>query len=78
VHRVHGTRGLGHEDLDRPPDQLLARIAEQVLGLGVDHRDPTVAVHQHDAVRRRFDQIRGEKGGGAVHDHHLSPCRHML
>ena len=35
-------RPVGHEDLDRLPDQLVAAVAEQALGLRVDQDDASV------------------------------------
>src|SRR5207248_641094 len=45
--------GLGHQDLDVAPDELIGRIAEQPLGRAVDRADrAAIAVDDHDGVDR--------------------------
>ena len=51
-----GAEALGHEHLDRLPEQLARGIAEQILGLGVDQEDAAVAVDDDDGVRRGLEK----------------------
>jgi hypothetical protein len=53
---VDAPKALGDEQLDPLPDQLLAAVAEQLLGLRVDQQDTAVAVDDHHRVRRRLEQ----------------------
>ncbi|MDT4842188.1 hypothetical protein FQZ97_760790 [compost metagenome] len=43
-------QGLGQQHLHRRLEHLLAAVAEELLGLAVDHGDPPLAVHQQDGV----------------------------
>ncbi len=56
VDRVISAEPPGDQNLDRAAEQLLARVAEQRLGLGVDQPDRPGTVHDHHRVRRRFQQ----------------------
>ena len=70
AHRPHPRRGeeaaavspacaaepLGHQDLDLPPQQLLAGVAEERLGLGVDQDDPAGRVDDHHRVGGRLQE----------------------
>src|SRR5947207_136543 len=47
---------IGEQDLDRPADQLLARVAEEAFGLLVDERDPPAAVDDDRRVRGEVQQ----------------------
>jgi hypothetical protein len=46
----------GDELLDRLPDELAARVAEERFGLRVDDRDAAALVHDDDGVGRRLEQ----------------------
>ena len=61
---MHGAEPLGHQDLDLPPQQLLAGVAEERLGLGVDQDDPagrstiTMASGADSSSPRNFASVR--------------------
>src|SRR4029453_9876631 len=42
VRGVHAAGAVRDEDLDGPAEQLLARVSEQALGLGIDQGDLSV------------------------------------
>jgi hypothetical protein len=54
--RVHGAELLRHQDLDRLAQQLVAPVAEQLLGLMVDEVDDAVGVDDDHRVRGRFEE----------------------
>src|SRR5438552_2145856 len=54
--RVPLAEPLGHKQLDPLPDELVAAIAEQLLGLSIDQHDPAVPVHDHHGVRSRLQK----------------------
>src|SRR5690242_12257287 len=54
---VGASVALGDERLDDLTHQLLARIAEQPLGLHVDERDSTALVDYHHRVGGGVDQL---------------------
>ena len=56
VRAVTGAEPLRDQELERPADQLVARVAEQRLGLHVDQLDVRVLADDDDRVRRRVDQ----------------------
>src|SRR5260370_1270176 len=45
-----------NQHLDRVAEQLVASVAEELLGLRIDQRDAAVATDDHHSVRRRFEQ----------------------
>ena len=47
---------LGHQHLDRAPQEFLARIAEEPLDLAIDQDDRAVLVDHQEAARRRLDR----------------------
>ena len=78
VAQVLAAQALGHQQLHRLADHLLAQVAEQALGLLVDQRDQALLVDDHHRVGRGFQQVldlllgllaRGDvahRGGGEV------------
>lgn len=69
VVRVEPPETLGYQDVDGPAEQLLPRVTEQRLRLGVHQPDHTRVVHDHHRVRCRFQQ--GSEG-------FLGRCRHVV
>src|SRR6185295_11971443 len=57
VSGVAGAKPLRNQDLDRLPDQLLARIAEDPLGLAVDADDLAVGTDDDHRVGGCLQQI---------------------
>jgi len=53
MYRPHA---LGHEDVDRLPDQLVASVTEKPLGLGVDEGDAAPFVDTQDGVGGRLEE----------------------
>ena len=53
---VRLAKALRHQQVHRLTQQLLAPIAEQLLGLGVDHYDLAAVVDDHHRVRGRLQQ----------------------
>src|SRR5262249_11100626 len=47
---------LRHQHLDPLADELVARVAEELLGLGVDEDDPPAALHDDHGVGCRLEQ----------------------
>ena len=47
---------VGHEDLDRRPEQLVAQVPEEPLGLRVDEADHALPVDADDRVGGRLQQ----------------------
>jgi len=56
VAAVLGLQALGHQELDRLAEQLLALVAEQPLGLAVDQTDAPLGVDDHHGVGGRLHQ----------------------
>ncbi len=56
MRRLQGERSLGHEQLNRTPDELVAQIPEQRLRLRVDQRDEPVGVHADDGIGSSLEQ----------------------
>ena len=58
-HAMPGMRGeaLGHQLLDGPPHQILARIAEEDLGLSVDQDDPAIRIDPQNRIGSKFEQL---------------------
>ena len=52
---VVAAEALRHQHLHRLAQHLGARIAEHLLGLGIDHLDAPCGADHHHCVRRRFD-----------------------
>ena len=50
VPHVAAVEPLGQQQLDRPAKQLIARVAEQLLGLSVDADDAPLPVHDHGGI----------------------------
>jgi hypothetical protein len=48
---------VGNEQLDRLPQQLVARVAEELLGLAVDQDDLPLPVGDHHGVRGRLQEV---------------------
>ena len=53
---VDVAEALGDEELDRPAEHLVARVAEHPLGLDVGEHDPAEPVHDHDRVGHELEQ----------------------
>ncbi len=71
--RVPGAKSNGDHHLDRPPEQLLTRVAEQPLHLAVHQHDVALGVRHQQAAGRRFDggakpQLDGAGGVGGHAD----------
>jgi hypothetical protein len=49
------TKALGHEHFNRLTHQLGPRVAENPLGLSIDHDDPASPVDHHHRVWHRLD-----------------------
>jgi hypothetical protein len=49
-------QALGHQQLDALADELLARIAEHALGLGIDQRNAALRADDHHGIRRSLQQ----------------------
>src|SRR5271157_5728089 len=63
------TDPIGNQDLYALPDQLLAPVAEELLGLGVDRGDGTTPVGDDQGVGTRFhEQAKAFLGALAVRD----------
>jgi hypothetical protein len=56
VRRVHGTRVLRHEQLDRLTEQLFAVVAEEPPGLRVREDDSSALVDSDECVGRGFEE----------------------
>ena len=56
VSRMRRTDTFRDEDFHRLAQELRPGIAEHPFGLCVDNRDVAVTVHDHDRIRRRFEQ----------------------
>ena len=54
---------LGHQDLDRLPEQLLWRIAEQRLGTAIEEHDIAVVVGNNGRIGRGMQQFVNDLGG---------------
>src|SRR5262249_42688973 len=48
--RVPVPEALPDQELDRLPNELRARVAEQLLGLGIDEEDPPVRIDDHHRI----------------------------
>ena len=55
MHSVSLAQTLGNQDFHRLPDELVALVAEELLGHPVRQHDAPLGVHHHEAVRRRVD-----------------------
>ena len=63
------TEPIRNQDLYGLPDQVLAPVADELLGLGVDHDDDTAPVGDHQSVGARFhEQAKPFLGVLAVRD----------
>src|SRR3546814_13531712 len=49
---VTAAEALGNENVERPADQAVARVAEYPLGLGVHKLDAPLSVDDDDGIRR--------------------------
>jgi hypothetical protein len=56
VEGVVAVKVLRHQHLDWLADQLRPHIAKQLLSLGINQHDHTVAVDNHHGIRRRLEQ----------------------
>ena len=54
--RVAAAETLGDEHLDLLAQQLFARVAEYIFGLGVHHNDLALAVGDQDGIWGGFEQ----------------------
>jgi len=54
--RVAAAETFGDEYLDLLAQQLFARVAEYIFGLGVYHNDLALSVGDHDGIGRGFEQ----------------------
>jgi len=70
VGRVQAACLVGDQEFHRLADQLVPPVAEQLLGLGVDQRDPPVGVDAHHRVRRGLQQPGKPVVLKVVHGHH--------
>ena len=52
-----GAETRGDQDLDGLPEEFVALIAEETLGLDVDHLDQAGAADHDDRVRGRFHDL---------------------
>jgi hypothetical protein len=50
------SKALGDKHLDELPNQIRARMAEELLGLRVDQNDLPLGVHDHHGVGSRFEE----------------------
>jgi len=50
----------GNQHLHRLTDELLARVAEQLLALGIRHPDDALLIHDHQPVRRELQHAAEE------------------
>src|SRR5262245_477327 len=57
MRRKHVPDRLGKERFDVAPDQLLARVAEEILCLRIDQRDAALGVGQRQRFGRKFKQL---------------------
>ena len=57
---------LRDQDLHRPADQFLARVAEQTLCLRIDNDDDSCGIDDHHTVGRRLEQGPEVRFGGAL------------
>src|SRR5690606_10124685 len=55
--QIGAAHRLGDQQFRRLAKQLLPRIAEQQLGLAIDHDDPPLAVEQQKGIRRSFHHV---------------------
>ena len=53
---MRSSKPLGHQNLNRLPEQLLARVAEQLLRLRIHQQDAALTAHDHHRIRRRLQQ----------------------
>src|SRR5205085_5472057 len=56
MRRVPLLEAIGHQDLDGLTEQLVAREAEQTLGLGVDDEDAPAVVDEDHGIRCRLEE----------------------
>src|SRR4029077_11949673 len=56
VSRVCTAEPLGNEDFDRLAQQFLARVAKELLSLGIDEDDPAILVNNYDGIGSGFEQ----------------------
>jgi hypothetical protein len=54
--RMLSAKARRNQRLDRVAEQLVATVAEELLGLRVDQRDAALSIDDHHRVGRRFDQ----------------------
>ena len=54
--RMLGPEALGHQHFDRLAEQFLARIAKQLLGLGIDQHDRPGLVDDDHRIGRRLQE----------------------
>ena len=66
--RVRASQALGGQDPQRPPEQLVAFVTEDPLGLAVGERYVAGEVHDDQGVRGEFKQPVGE---------HFARMRHV-
>jgi len=57
VPRVGALDGVRDQRLDGLADQVAPWVVEQLLGLGVDRRDPALAVHADHGIGCRLEQV---------------------
>jgi hypothetical protein len=55
---VRPAGGLGHQRLDRPAEDLVRGVAEDLLGGAVAEDDVAVLVRGHHAIARRHQDLR--------------------
>src|SRR5207245_2245161 len=53
---MRSSKPLGHQNLNRLPEQLLTGVAEQLLRLRIHQQDAALPAHDHHRVRRRLQQ----------------------
>src|SRR5258708_7596600 len=54
--RVFDAESLRYQLLDQLPNKLQPRVAKELLGLGVDEDDGSLAVHDHDRIWSRLQK----------------------
>ena len=55
--RMIAPEALGNQGLDRPAEQIRALIAEQALGLRIDHFDQADGANHHHGAWRRLHHL---------------------
>src|SRR5207253_2045135 len=53
--RMNGAITFGHELFDRMSEQLRARVAEELFGLGIDEVNAALFIDHHHSAGRRFN-----------------------